>query len=188
MNSIRSTGQLLEYSQFRKYSHTLIETGAGRGGGIQRALAAGFTYIVSIEALEENYLFCKERFRSNPHVTVLLSQSVELLPRLVALALTRVVFYLDAHPSGPQSYGHQELMEGNMRFAQDTVIRQELGIILESPHRHVIILDDINGDPIASDYAGMISARHPGYQFSFYDENLGTFYKDKLLVAVPEGE
>jgi len=186
MEKIQSTGRLLDYKDFRKYSDTLIETGSGHGGGIQRALDAGFRSIVSIEAKPENYEICMERFLPDPRIVLLLGESVNVLPEVLDIFRQRVVFFLDAHPSGPRSYGHKELMEGNRDFAQDTIIRKELGILLESPYKHVFILDDINGHAIASDYVQMIADKRENYKFFFYDENPGTFYKDKLLVAVPE--
>lgn len=185
--NIESTGKFLHYKEFRKYSRTLIETGSGHGGGIQRALDAGFERIISIEAGGENFQICRKRFRDNPAVFLYQGKSIDALPVLFQLFdLGQCVFFLDAHPSGPASFGHQELMTGDMTYAQDTIIRQELKILLADPYRHAFILDDINGQPVATDYAQMIAARHRNYHFAFYDENLGKFYKDKLLVAIPE--
>ncbi|HEY5392149.1 MAG TPA: hypothetical protein VIJ57_08555 [Hanamia sp.] len=42
---IESTGRLLDYREFRKYSDTFIETGNAAGDGLQRALDGGFQYI-----------------------------------------------------------------------------------------------------------------------------------------------
>lgn len=187
--SIASTGKLLDYRDFRKYSRTLIETGSGHGAAIQRAIDADMELVISIEADEENFRICRTRFRDNPSVFLYEGKSIEVLPILFQLFhLGRCVFFLDAHPSGPRSYGHQQVMAGDMTYAQDSIIRQELEIILADPYRHVFILDDINGQPVAADYVQMIAGKHENYRFAFYDESLGKFYKDKLLVAVPEDE
>lgn len=188
---IESTNRLLDYKDYLKYSDTWIETGSGHGGGIQRALDAGFQHVYSMDASETSFEICKNRFFSranNPKVHLFMGLSQRLLPQILNLAGKRCVILLDAHPSGPNSYGHAELMAGNASYAQDSIICGELEAVLSSGYEHAILFDDINGHQSSSEsYAQMILNTYPGYRFSFYDENLSGvwLYKEKLLAALP---
>jgi hypothetical protein len=101
------------------------------------------------------------------------------------------VIFLDAHPAGPNTGGHDDLMDKgeNSEFQQDFILTKEIVIILKNNINHIIIIDDqngINADNIA--YMKMLSAANPNYEFYFYDEQLdpnGTYYKNKSLVCVP---
>ena len=189
---IQSTGKLLDYSKFRYFSDVFIETGSGHGAGIQRALDAGFLEVASIEAQVANYFICVGRFAKIPNVNIFSGRSTDILHDVLKHYDKRNVIFLDAHPSGPASFGHEEVIHNNMDFSQDTIIRKELDIILQT-RTHLIIIDDVNGtaDGLAEQYAEIVRERRPlaGYKFFFYDENLNgkRFYKDKLLVCIPEG-
>ena len=186
---IPSTGKLLDYRDFLRFGKTFIETGSGHGSGIQRALDAGFEKIVSIEAHGPNFTACQKRFSGNENIKLVFGLSQILLPAVLETVSESCVVFLDAHPSGLDSYGHKELMKGNSSFSQDTIIREELNAILRSPFPHAIILDDMNGHlPTCESYCEIILNKHPDYQFAFYDENLGKFYKDKILVVIPSDE
>src|SRR3990167_11088866 len=123
---ILSTGKLLDYRDFLRFGKTFIETGSGRGSGIQRALDAGFEKIVSIEAHEPNFTACQKRFSGNKNIKLVFGLSQILLPMVLETVLENCIIFLDAHPSGLDSYGHRELMEGDFNFSQDMIIREEL--------------------------------------------------------------
>src|ERR1043166_4962902 len=99
----------------------LVETGSFYGAGIERALDAGFEQVYSIEISEEFYNRCSRRFRYDKRVQVLLGKSADHLPELVRQLNHPAVFFLDAHPSGPGTGGHNDLMaKGRMsEFHQD---------------------------------------------------------------------
>lgn len=190
---IESTGKLLDYKEFRKYSDTFIETGCAAGDGVQRALDAGFKDVISIEA---EIKYCKQsttRFKDQRNVAILFGKSVDVLTELIKGKTGCNVFYLDAHVSGDTSAGYEDWIANGEEsdYAQDKTIKAELNIILSSYKRHVIIIDDVNGlaDGHALEYAGLISSFNPEYKFYFYDENLSGdpafYYHDKLLVAIP---
>jgi hypothetical protein len=54
----------------RHKNDVFIETGAYVGDGIQQALEAGFSEIISIELSDKYYQHSKKRFESNPNVKV----------------------------------------------------------------------------------------------------------------------
>jgi len=192
MQLVPSTNEFLSYKTLRRFSDTFIETGSGAGDGIQRALDAGFAHVASIEAYDENFLICARRFQGNGRVRLFRGRSVDVLAGLLRELRGPCVFFLDAHPSAQNSYGYEEAARWQVEYYQDTIIRQELALILADSHRHVILIDDMHGDsaPCALIYQEIIQRAKGGYDFALYDENLsGTdpvhFYKDKLLAAVP---
>lgn len=191
MIQIQSTGKLLNYKDFRKYSDTFIETGCAAGDGVQRALDAGFNPVISIEASEEYFKQSQQRFLTSNKVWLYKGKSVDVLTGIAGKSQIPTVFYLDAHVSGESSAGYQDWLEKGSEsdYAQDKCIKQELEIILSHYNKHVIIIDDVNGltDGHSVEYAEIILRANPDYKFQFYDENLsGNFlYKDKLLVAIP---
>jgi hypothetical protein len=195
MQPIPATHEILSFNEFRPFSETFIETGSGHGDGIQRALDAGFEHVASIEAYYENFLVCARRFAGDSTVHLYFGRSVDVLPGLLQLHPYPCVFFLDAHPSAENSYGYLEAAHGEDAYFQDTIIRAELALILASPQRHVILIDDMHGRSAEClpDYLEMIQRAKPGYAFRLYDENLSPdadpayFYEDKLLAAVPEG-
>lgn len=195
---IKSTGQILDYSILEQHSKIFIETGAAAGAGIQRAVDAGFKTIVSIEASKEWFDKCVHRFYDEPSVTMYLGKSTDILgsviDRISNYQSSPFVIYLDAHPSGPASAGHKEVLEGDTSWTQDSIIKAELDIILVKDTVHVIVIDDVNGltDGHALEYAQKIADKWEDYEFFFYDEWLGDrstkehFYPDKILVAIPK--
>jgi hypothetical protein len=193
---IESTGRLLDYREFRKYSDTFIETGNAAGDGLQRAIDSGFKTIVGAEASKMYYDICINRFNTNPDVFIENGKSIDVLEQIIKCAANNnlpYVFYLDAHVSGDTSFGYEDWIKNGeeSEAAQDRTIKAELNIILKNYNKHVIIIDDVNGltDGHALEYAELISSFNPDYKFYFYDENLSGdpafYYHDKLLVAIP---
>ncbi len=183
---IKSTGQLLNYADFRQYSVTLIETGTAAGDGVQRAMDAGFNPVLSCEAAKCWFELSRDRFNGNRSAVLFYGKSTEMLAVMLKYVDGATIVFLDAHPAGPTSAGHNEWESGDRSWDQDSIIKAELKIILASGMKHVIIIDDVNGnsDGHAAEYAKMIG---DGYDFAFYDENLSgdLLYKDKIFVAIP---
>jgi hypothetical protein len=194
MQPVPAVNEFLYHDTLRRYGDTFIETGSGQGDGIQRALDAGFEHVSSIEAYDENFMICAMRFQNDRRVKLYRGRSVDVLPRLLSLLPGPCVFFLDAHPSAENSYGYEEAARGDADYYQDTIIRQELALILADGRRHVILIDDMHGDSsvCVPTYRDMILRAQPDYTFRLYDENLSPdanpvhFYKDKILVACPE--
>lgn len=189
---IEFTGKLFDYKEFRKYSDTFIETGNAAGDGLQRAIDGGFPTIIGIEASKMYFDICMKRFNNNPDVLQLLGKSTEYLEiAFIAKKSEKAVIYLDAHVSGPTSFGFDDWQKNGeeSEAAQDKTIKAELNIILSNYNRHIICIDDVNGltDGHAEEYIDLILSYNPDYKFAFYDEQLdpkGPRYKDKILTAI----
>jgi hypothetical protein len=109
----------------------LIETGTYLGDTLY-ATRNFFTRIVSIEldrTLAENAVRRFERF---PHISILQGDSAALLPGIIKELTGPALFWLDAHYSGHIT----------ARSDKDTPIEAELASVAQSPHRHVILIDD----------------------------------------------
>jgi len=175
-----STGLLFSEADFLKHSDTWIETGTCMGDGVERALKAGFSKVVTVEAWEPFYNACQPKFTGR-NVDLFFGKSYEQLPNM--LPDYPCVIFLDAHPAGPNTTGHDELMNGDESVSQHSVIMAELKVILAHHHKHVIIIDDQNGNNKENAvYMKMLK----GYTFAFYDDNIGgNFTKDKMMVCLP---
>ena len=185
---IAKTCKLLDYVDFVSFSPMYIETGSCTGESIQRALDAGFDRIKSVEAMLEYYWISLKRFATNPTVEVYLGTSFDMLPIMIAKITYPAVFFLDAHPAGPGTAGHDELMQGQSDFGQDFIITCELEVILSHRHDHLIIIDDLEeGSDDDSKYMKMCLDANPNYTFEYYDEHLPGVERriNKILVCRP---
>lgn len=112
---------------------TLVETGTFAGGMID-AVKGRFARIVSIELSPEWHARAIERFRAEPHVTLLRGDSGERLAEVLATLDEPALFWLDAHYSGPAT----------ARGTVDSPIVRELEAIRAHPVRgHVVLIDDM---------------------------------------------
>lgn len=181
------TNQLFNIKDFLPYSNTYIETGSCAGESIRRALEAGFTRVKSVELAESFYLQCVERFKGKP-VELFLGKSTDRLDKMLEDVYEPAVIFLDAHPAGPGTGGHEELLGGNNEFAQDTILRQELSIILDHRTDHLIIIDDQTPGPESDYYIDYLKRFNPSYEPYWYDEQLGEdqpLFLKKVLVCAP---
>jgi hypothetical protein len=173
--------KLFKISDFRPFSNTFIETGACMGAGIDRALQAGFTRVKSVELDEKLYTHCIRKFKNKP-VELFKGKSTDQLHIMLADVYETAVIFLDAHPAGPNTAGHEEWLKGDTSVHQNNIIRQELEIILDHPKKHIIIIDDMTPED-ALPFMDMLE----GYTFEFLDEQLesGNRVENKVLVCKP---
>jgi len=110
-----------------------IETGTYRGDMVE-AVKRDFTQVYSIELGGELHRLARERFASDPNVTILQGDSGEVLRGLLPRIDRPALFWLDSHFSDADT----------ARSALITPIRSELDHILAHPlaQRHVILIDD----------------------------------------------
>lgn len=176
----------MDFTKFRKYSSTFIETGTHIGESVQSALDAGFETVKSVELFTPSYERASLRFNQNPNVHLFHGKSVEMLPAMIEDIPIPSVFWLDAHPSGPNTAGHDGWLKRDKEVFQDTILTKEIQIILKHG-RHVILIDDQHGWETAQMFADQIDHYYPdGYEFSIQDEIRGTtHYKDKVLICLP---
>jgi hypothetical protein len=148
---------VMEY-QRRFGVRVLVETGTFAGGMID-AVKSRFERVVSIELDAEWHSRAVERFRNDPHVTLLKGDSALRLPEVLASLNEPALFWLDAHYSGPVT----------ARGAIDTPIVRELAAI--RAHRltgHVVLIDDMrdfqgrDGYPTVDEVVAWIREADPG--------------------------
>lgn len=173
----------LDFSGFRKYSDTFIETGTCFGDGVQAALDAGFTHVRSVEALPRLFKQSQRRFERNPNVKIYEGKSVDRLKEMLEGIPVPSVFWLDAHPSGPETAGHDDLMQkvGDSEYHQDNILIREIAIIL-SHGRHVLLIDDQQGWATAQKFKDLIEDFKLDYEINLIDDGE---YCEKILVCEP---
>ena len=124
-----------DFKKWREDSGTkiLVETGTYLGGGIRHALRAGFEKVFSIEASPYYYNLLPESLRQTTGVSIIFGDSVRMLGGALKMIEEPVVFWLDAHSSGGQTFEGDPLLE-------------EIGIIKQWSHgaRSFIVADDYN--------------------------------------------
>lgn len=184
----KETELLLDIADFRIYSDTYVETGTCYGGSADRAINAGYKAIFTVEAWKPFYDHCKEYFKFCDIITLFFGKSTDRLGEMLKKANDRAVIFLDAHPAGPKTAGHDELMNGDIESTQDWILTKEIEQILLHRKDHIIIIDDQNGEnPENEKYIQTILSVNPNYKFYFYDEQSGPiFYKNKALICIPD--
>jgi hypothetical protein len=120
---------------------TFIETGTYVGGGVGAALAAGFKRVHSVEAVEEYYRRCSEKYRNEiaaGSVVLHHGGSEAVLPRLLPSIPGPRVFWFDAH------------FQADARFqasqpVSDCPLAAEVEALCRSgPHpSDVVLIDDV---------------------------------------------
>jgi len=190
--NITHTGKNLDYADFRTYGDIWIETGTSSGAGVEKALKAGFPIIISIEAAENWYDFCVNKFKDDKQVQLYLGLSEVVLQRnLLTEDPGHAIFFLDAHPSHETSWGYRDIIEKGTKslWGQDKIIRRELDVILPKYKCPIIIIDDLHGSlDLAQEYAEIIqNSYNYFYGFSMYDQIVNDgIHINKYLVAIPE--
>lgn len=135
-----------------------IETGTFLGNMVQFIADTG-VQCHSIEIDEGLHARAKELLSSRSNVRLILGDSAQELPKLIAKLNTPATFWLDGHYSG----------QGTGRGEIDTPISAELEAILDHPVKtHVILIDDARCFDGQSDYPGLHQllarfADHPDY-------------------------
>jgi hypothetical protein len=185
------TNIVLDFATFRKFSDTMIETGLAQGTGVKSYLAAGFKLVRSVEYVDTIYQSTAEHFKDNKQVQLYLGRSDERLPEMMlGFENTRVIFMLDAHPSGENTGGHDDLIKNGeaSTFHQNNILLAELEVIGKLPYKnHVILIDDQNGaNNYNKVYQSKILGFNPTYKFYFFDSiHCGVLQKDKCMVCIP---
>lgn len=183
---IKETNLLLDYTDFVDFSPLFIETGSCNGEGIQRALDAGFHRVKSVEAMPEYYNQSSDRFKGNLFVQCYFGSSFEKLPEMIERLNFPAVFFLDAHPAGPGTAGHVEILAGKSDYGQNYIITRELEVILSHMPDHLIIIDDLSiGSDEDANYMQICLDANPNYTFEYYDEEMSEYRKNKVLVCRP---
>lgn len=151
----------------------LIETGTCYGRTVEFALANGAKSVRSVEGYKERYENCVEKFSGDSRVSLWCGHSKDKLSEMIQDLNEQAVFFLDAHPSGPNSYGHEELDKDlGYIYGQDAVLVAELEIIANHHIKdHIIIVDDQHshegGIQAQQKYKEILLEANPNYSFRF---------------------
>lgn len=140
--SLVDRSQVVNLSNYTSFSKCMVETGSSSGAGIDRAIKAGYNDIRSVELSERWHQHCLNLFSTDSRVKLYLGDSRNML--LQMLPDKKCVIVLDAHPSGPHTAGHNDLIENGelSAYHQDRILRDELKIIIDNKIRNLIIIDD----------------------------------------------
>lgn len=122
-----------EYADRYPNHRVLIETGTGEIAENSEKMARFFDLVFTIDIDPENATFALRKFANNHKVIPVCADSGRLLPLLVPLIGKPCIFFLDAH------WDHDILRR---RGDRDTPVETELEIVLASPLRHVVLIDD----------------------------------------------
>lgn len=127
-----------DFKKYKKKCNVFVETGSNIGDGIQAALKAGFEKVYSIELDEKFYNQCKERFKDDNRVNLILGDSMVELPKLInKIKELNFLLWLDAHWS----------MEGYVgEMMHDFLPKEMLALIpfKDKLKDAVIMIDDMN--------------------------------------------
>lgn len=140
---------------------TFVETGTSLGQTLAVCLDS-FERLFSIELSAQLYARAKWLFRPFPKVSLICGDSGQELKKILEEVEQPVVFWLDAHWSGP----------GTARGTNDTPVLEELEVISASAVKDFVILiddarcfDGSNGYPTLSDCEARIGRLFPRHGF-----------------------
>ena len=154
----------------------IIETGTCLGRTVEFVLEHGAKSVRSVEGDRDRYESCAKRFADDSRVSLWCGHSKDYLREMIKDLHETAVFFLDAHPSGGDSFGHNEIMgedrDHNLTiYGQDAVLMAELQIIAEHPIKnHTILLDDqhsIDGTNERKYKEFLLTHVNPNYTFEF---------------------
>lgn len=121
-------------TKFKKINDNFIETGSHLGDGIRLAIDSGFKNIISIELSENYFNKCKETFKNNENVNLVLGDSYYELSSILKNNNSRYTYWLDGHYSGGDT------ANGVLEFP----IMKELEVILKrNVSGEIIYIDDM---------------------------------------------
>jgi len=109
----------------------LVETGTFLGDMLA-AQRSNFDLLFSIELSPELFQKAVRRFEGDPNIKLFLGDSSLKLEEIVAGLNDRAIFWLDGHYSGGIT------AKGN----KNCPVNEELDVILKSPYRHIVLIDD----------------------------------------------
>lgn len=147
---------ILDRYRERYAIRTLVETGTFLGDTVEY-FRPTMQRIFSIELSEALHAAAVKRFAHTPHVTLIHGDSGAVLEKLVPELSERTLFWLDGHYSSEFFVGEQYVKTAKGEL--NTPILRELNVLLRSPLRHVILIDDARLFSGQGDYPTMAKIR-----------------------------
>ena len=120
---------------------TLIETGTCAGDMVF-LMRDHFRKIYSIELSDYLFSIAKQRVRKYSHIELYQGDSGYVLPEILSKLNLPALFWLDGHYSGDVT------AKGEL----NTPIVREISAILQSPHEHILLIDDVRCFDGSNDY------------------------------------
>lgn len=163
---------------FRQFPNAcFVETGSYLGEGIQWALDAGFSQIISIELEPSLHEYCKKQFSQFQSVHLVHGDTSFVLHDVIKDIHTPITFWLDAHYSGIST------AKGN---SYSPILLELEAIKMHPIKNHTILIDDVRlmgtyeFDFVTLDQIiNKIKDINPNYQLSF----LNGYVENDILVA-----
>lgn len=106
----------LNFFDLKRYgADVLVETGTGKGFGVDYALQCGLPKVHSCEIYDEVYDYVKQKYANDPRVEIHQQSSIYFLDTLLPLIAKdiRIVFWLDAHFPGADFVTHEYKSDDN---------------------------------------------------------------------------
>jgi hypothetical protein len=154
---------------FARYPNAIfVESGSLVGDGIQAALNAGFSTVVSIELAPKYFEHCRARFVDRPEVILFNGDTEDVLPAILKQITVPATFWLDGHYScGDTALGRHW-----------APLMQELDVIGSHDIKtHTILIDDMRcwQEPNPThgfwkeDIFRKVREINSAYQFAYHD-------------------
>lgn len=155
-----------------------VETGSYTGNTIQKALDAGFKNVISFEITQKYYDICKERFKNNKNVKLILGDSYQLMFDSIKKINTPITFFLDAHLCDNDTDYSTVAGKCPLLYELDQIKKHSL-------KNHTILIDDVrlcrpeHFGITLDDIKNKILSINSKYVFTFEDY----YYEKDVLVA-----
>jgi len=134
-------GNLRHFDLSKYGADSFIETGTGKGLGVEYATSFGFKKVFSIEYVDSLYQEALNRFTEN-NVIILKGVSWEVLEFVFSFKLGKCVFWLDAHLPGVD-YGLADVSDEKNLDIRMPLIKELETIKKLCNGEYVILIDDL---------------------------------------------
>jgi hypothetical protein len=143
----------------------LVETGTGKGEGLECASEYPFEEIYSIEILPDQVEKLRPKFAHDPRIHLLVGESTAVLKDLIPKLKFNAIFWLDAHFPGADL--HLTTHEEASKLTSSFPLKVELEMIrdMRPNFRDVILIDDLRIYEMDNFEEGNIRDSRPGIQW-----------------------
>jgi hypothetical protein len=172
---------ILNFFDLRKYSadfDIFIETGTGKGLGVEYALKFNFKAIYSIEYVVSLYEEARKKFEKMQNVSILKGNSWEVFKLILpVLKTSKCVFWLDAHLPGVD-YGLAELFDEKDPDVKAPLVKELETIKSMRKDQDIILIDDLRFYKKDEFENGNLEDKH---MFNGYDRIVNMFSKSHYI-------
>lgn len=163
-----------DYRHFKNNCNVFIETGSELGRGIDAAIKAGFETIYSIELDPKFHNHCKEKFKDDNRINLILGDSMQELPKLIQNTThENFLLWLDAHWS----------MDGYAGEMMHDFLPKEMQALIpykDKLKNAVIMIDDmnhyINDKNFCTTIENLLKQLKPDSNIEYYHSSNGNIF------------